>query len=269
MKYIFLILLCFSCSDDKFRKVDKLETFRILGAYTATPEVAPNTAFSVRLLVSDVNGSAPTITGTYTACIDPGISLGAPVSCDHDPSSVSAAHTITFATLTPSTNLRTGLNAASVNLTVPATILTGRSTREQHNGVAYIVIFRFTYDGREEVSFKRIIATSRATLNQNPTGSTIYSNGSAISTAPSEGEELIATTSAPETFDVINVDGSYETKTENFQVAWYSTVGSFDKPKSGVDEGVEYQGKFVRPSLILAIIRDERGGFDFQKVDFP
>lgn len=268
MKFLILLLLCMSCSGDNFQKVEKLESFRILAAITPSPEVAPNTPATIQLLVSDVNGTLPTISGTFEACIDPGISLGAPVSCDHDPARVSGAHVITFATLVPSANLRTGLNAATVNVTVPATILNGRSAREQFNGVGYIVIFRFVVNGREEVSFKRIIATSRGIQNQNPSGSAILSGGVPLAAAPTDGENLIVTSSAPESFDVINVDGSQETRLEKFEVAWYTSLGKFDKPKSFVDESVEYQGKTQTPSLIMAIVRDERGGVDFQKIDF-
>lgn len=267
MKYLFLFLLCLSCSDDNFRKVEKLETFRVLGVYAANPEVAPGATTTVQVLVSDVNGTDAVVNGTYEACIDPGISRGAPVTCDLDPAKITGPYNITFASLTPNATLRTGL-AGTLSVTVPATILSGRSATESFNGVGYIVIFRFTVGGTEQVSFKRIVAVSGRALNTNPTGSATFLNGNPLATAPVDGDQLSVTTSAPETFDVINVDGSVETKTEEFEVAWYTSVGKFDKPKAFASESVEYQGETKTPSLILSIIRDERGGLDFVKTTF-
>jgi hypothetical protein len=261
MKYIMLILLCLSCGEDNFQKVERLESFRVLGVEVDSPEVVPGIMVTLKVLASDVTGSG-IIPGTYEACIDPGISRGATVSCDHDPSKVSGTYNLDLQAL----NQRTGL-AAPLTVTVPATILTGRTAEEQFNGVGYIVIFRFTVNGRESSAFKRIIATTRPLpeLNTNPSGSALFLNGGTMA-IPQKGDELSLTTSAPESYDVIIADGSVETRTEKFEVAWYASSGNFDKSKAFVDETVEFQGD-TPPAFILAVVRDERGGFHF--VRFP
>jgi hypothetical protein len=162
-------------------------------------------------------------------------------------------------------NLFTGLAANPVSVTVPLGIFTGRSAREQFNGVSYIVIFNFTVDGKEVSAFKRIVATNRSplNLNQNPSGSSILLNGSAISTAPSKNDILEVTSNLPETYEYITLDGITETRTEELAVAWFVTQGEFDKPKSDVNESVKYLGSAPTvPSIVLTVVRDSRGGVE-------
>lgn len=265
-----LLLALISCGDEGSKKVEQLESFRILGAIASAPEVTPGSAVSVQLLVSDVNGLTSTITGTYEGCIDPGISRGAQVRCDHDPNRISGNYTIDFTTLTPSSDLRTGLNAASVSFNVPNNILAGRGSREQFNGVAYIIIFRFSVDGREQISFKRILATNRGSLNTNPSGADILLNGGSLSQAPMDGDNLVASVSAPENFDFITVDGITEQRLEDQEVAWYVSTGEIDKPKSDIGDTVEYKtDSAYTPMVVMAVIRDGRGGMTFVKRYFP
>jgi hypothetical protein len=270
MKHLFLLASFFlvSCGGDDFRKVETLDSFRILGIYSPTPEVVPGVGITanLQLIVSDVNGGGRVINGTTQACIDPGISLGAEVSCEHDPSTQNGTYTINTAGM----DLFTGLNADTETVNIPDTILVGRSAREQFNGVGFIVIFRFSVDGKDVTAFKRITVTNRGSVNTNPAVPTINVNGAAISTMPLDGDKLSVTTSAPETYSFRNIDGTTETRTENLQVAWYVTTGRFDKPKSDIDDTVKYQGKDSgSPSLLLVIVRDERGGVRFHSEFFP
>jgi hypothetical protein len=269
VKYFFLILLCIACGDDQLPKVDKLESFRILGAVATQPEVNPPASTTVSLVVSDVNGST-NVTGTFETCIDPGISRGAPVTCEFDPARVPPqAHTIDFASLSS----RTGVNPNSVTVNVPATILTGRSARESNNGVAYIVIFRFIVNGKENIAFKRIIATTRTPVNSNPNIADFLINGvttPAVTTTPPDKSDFLLTSSTPpEQYDIINVDGTPETKSETYEVAWYSNIGEFDRPKARLEEASELKLKSSGPIVFLGILRDERGGFDVVKVEAP
>ena len=133
-------------------------------------------------------------------------------------------------------------------------------------------IFNFTVDGREVSAFKRIIATNLEILklNNNPSGSTISQNGIAPGPVLNKDDELQVTTDAPEVYDFINSEGATETKTETFQVAWFVTQGKFSKPKSNVDEIVEYQGDTPTvPSLVVSIVRDDRGGVEIVTESFP
>lgn len=266
MKRIFFILilsLVVSCGKDSFKKVETLESFRILGIKATAPEVAPPGASSVlSLVISDVNGAGRTINGSYVSCIDPGIAFGAKVSCNHDTSAVSIPFNIDTSTLGAG-NLYTGTLASTVTINVPNAILTGRSDREKFNGVGYITIFTFTVDGKEVSAFKRIVATNRGSLNNNPAGSSILVNGAPISAAIEKGDKLVASNNSPETYQVMTVEGDLETRTEEYQVAWYVSQGKLDKPKSNIEETVEYLGNSpTASSLVLAIVRDERGGLE-------
>jgi hypothetical protein len=258
MKFLFLLLMCVACGGDNFRKVERLETFRGLGIVADTPEVAEGAIVTVNALVSDVNGSSATFPGSYELCIDPGISRGAPVTCDFDPGKLTGSYDIPTAGFTN----RTGLGP-DLTFTIPP-ILTGRSSTERQNGVGYLVILTFTVDGEEHQMFKRILVSTRAPdkRNTNPQIGNILINGSVIGAPPLDGDKISLTVGSPETYQVINADGSVETRTETFEVAWYTNSGKFDKPKARADETVEFQGD--RPDFIMAVIRDERGGLDFR-----
>jgi hypothetical protein len=269
MKTLFLLslFLLSSCGGDDFQKVETLESFRILGVFSPTPEVAPNVgSVDLQLYVSDVNGAGRSITGTTQGCIDPGIALGAEVSCDHDPSTQNGTYTINTAGM----DLFTGLSPDIARVNIPNTILLGRSSREQFNGVGFVVIFRFNVDGKDVTAFKRIVVTNRGPTNTNPIPGTMNVNGAGVSTIPLDGDKLTVSSSGAETYDFRNIDGTTETRTEKFEVAWYVSRGKFDKPKANIDDTVEYQGKpSSDPVVFLAIIRDERGGIEFVKEYLP
>ena len=272
MKYIWpmILFLMVACGDQNFKKVEKLGEFRILSVFTTTPEVVPGAGVTLQLFVSDVAAGGRIINGTTISCIDPGISFGARANCDHDPSAVTDTYTVDTTTADMTSNLFTGLTADTLSVTVPAGIFLGRSTREQFNGVSYIVIFTFEVDGKEVSVFRRIVATNKVALNTNPSGSFILLNGVAINSTPNEDDKLRLTSSAPETYDYKTIDGSIETRSEDFQVAWFVTEGKLDKPKSGVSETVKYLGETATdPSLVVAIVRDERGGVEIVREFFP
>lgn len=263
MKYLILLLLCAACGGDDFNKVEKLESFRILGISTSQPEVSAGaTVNDIQVFFSDVNGGR-VISGTTVSCIDPGIALGAKVNCDHDPSRVSGVYNINTTTEDQSGGLFTGLATTQASLTVPAQIFVGRSAREQLNGVGYIIIFTFEVDGKQITAFKRIVATTRPVKNTNPTGAVLL-NGAPIAAFPNKDDKLLVSSSAAETYDYENVDGVVETRTEEIQVAWYITYGKLTKPKTFANEETEYQDeRSAGLFTLVAVIRDERGGISF------
>lgn len=270
MKLFALIILfsLISCSNDDFRKVETLSSFRVLGIYTANPEVSVAGPVNVQVIVSDANGGGRTVNGTWESCIDPGVAFGAEVKCDHDPARDSGAYAINTGTLT---EMNTGLGPAQA-INVPAGLLAGRSLRDRLNGVGYLVIFRFNVDGQVVEAFRRIsvVDTSLRGLNTPPTGSALLLNGGAFTNPPEKNARLTVTSSAPESYLYRTAGGETETRTENYQVAWYVTQGKFDKPKSDIGDTVRFQGNTpTRPFLLLAIIRDERGGLDYVSEYFP
>lgn len=270
MKYFILFLLCLSCGGDDFKKVEKLDSFRVLGILADKPEVAPGDSVDVQVLISDVNGTEGTIDGSYELCIDPGISRGASVSCSHDPNKISGNFDIGIAGLLPNDQFRTGLSGETLTFTLPgiATIFYGRSDREKFNGVGYLVVFTFNANNQIYKAFKRIIATNRGSYNNNPTGSSLLLNGSLVSQAPMDGDELSVNSSGPESYSVINIDGIQENRTERYELSWYTNTGKFSSSKTSINETVDYEGE-EPSSLTMALIRDERGGLDFVKASYP
>lgn len=253
--YLLVLVIFVSCGGDDFKKIEKLGDFRLLAIKADTPEVLPGTAVNVQLFISDVKAAGRSISGTYISCVDPGIAYGAKVGCDHDPTAVPIAYSVITTTgfTTP------------ISITVPNTIFIGRSTREQFNGIGYIVIFNFTVDGQDVSAFKRITATNRGSLNSNPSGSSILLNGAAIASFPNVDDQLRATSSTPENFNYQTSDGAIESRTEKMQVAWYVSEGELENSKSDVDEAVKFTGiAGPGPKLVIAVIRDERGGVDVE-----
>lgn len=270
--YISIFFLAAACGGDDFKKVEELGEFRILAVLntSSTTEVAPGGSVNLQLFVSDVKSGNRIITGTTVACIDPGIAFGAEVKCDHDPLAVTDTYSVDTTTADMAANLFTGLAADTLNVTVPASIFVGRSARDQFNGVGYIIIFNFEVDGRSITAFKRVLATNKAVLNTNPVGSAILLNGAAIGTELSKDDQLTVTSSSQETYDYISTEGTTETLTEEFQIAWFVSEGKFDKPKSDLAETVKYLGDTpIASSLVIAVVRDERGGVEVVRQLLP
>lgn len=254
MKYFILLILLVSCGGDNFRKVEKLDGFRVLGVKADLPEISQvGGNVDLNVLASDINGSG-IIEGSYTECIDPGIGRGAEVKCN----SAEKPYDIDF-TGNPT---RTGLGP-TITIIVPGNVLIGRTELEKFNGVAYIVIFKFNVSGVETKIVKRIVVTDRGDLNSNPTADGILLNGVAIISNPVGGDKLnLFTNSIPENYQYLNVDGSQENKTETYEVAWYTSDGEFNKPKASINDTVEYTGD--SPSTVtIGVLRDGRGGMDF------
>lgn len=274
MKILFLLtgLLLISCSKSNFKKVENLESFRILAIISSAPEVAAGGSSTISLLISDRKGGGRVISGTVKRCIDPGVSLGAMVNCEHDRATITSSYSIDTINDVDlgAANLYTGLATNTVAVTVPSTILVGRSAQEQFNGVAYLVIFSFRVDGQDVMAFKRVTATNRASLNTNPTLSSVKLNGSTITVKPTQGDQLSISASTPQSFDYQTVEGIFETRTEKAEVAWYITEGILSRPKASLFEAVEY--KSTAPSgseVVVAVLRDDRGGVAYSRNVLP
>lgn len=268
MKLLLLLLLLAGCSNTDFPKVEEVIGFRIVAIEADNSEVAPGAATNVRLFIADPVGAGRTVNFTYEACIDPGVGVGAEVKCDHDASAASGNLNVDTSLLG---TMNTGATA-NVGVTVPATILAGRSSIEQFNGVGYLVIFTATVDGQEFKAFKRILGTNRGgTLNTNPSITQVQLNGAVLAaTKPQKSDALNVIADTPESYQAILVDGTTENREEEYQVAWYVSKGEFDKPKARVGESVEYRNNPPAGNmLVIAVLRDDRGGVDVQSVVIP
>jgi hypothetical protein len=271
MKNILFLFFLLSCSDDSFRKVEELDTFRIIAIEADAPEVAPGETSNLNLYLSDAKNPGRNITFDVKACVDPGIGRGADVSCDFDPSAFSSSLNVNTASLGAGA-FNTGASP-SIAIPVPSDILQGRTAAERFNGVGYIVIFSADIDGKEVTSFRRILVTSRplAERNKNPAISRLELNGSVLgSNKPKKNDELSAIANAPEAYSVILSDGTTENRTETYRVAWYLSAGTVNKPKARIDVPVEYlDDPPADDLLVIAVVRDERGGVVVREVVIP
>lgn len=269
---IFLIIVS-SCSKNNFDKVEELKTFRILGIYSANPEVAPGDAgINLQLYVSDINGGGRSITLNVEACIDPGISLGAEVNCNHDSTKTTGTYTIDTVNDADlgAANLYTGLATDTFSVNIPAWVHTGRTSREKTNGVGYIIVFSAVVDGKLHKAFKRLLVTNRAVKNSNPTVTSMNLNNVAIATKPRDGDQLELTSGSSETYSFEEIDGSVTTKSESLKVAWYFSEGLVSSPKSDTGEKITFKSDPPNGNmLVLGVLRDERGGIAFDRHVLP
>jgi hypothetical protein len=267
LNFILLLTVLLSCGDDNFRKVEKLSGFRVLGIKADQPEIMDSfdgTSVDLDIIVSYVNWNTQPVDVEAISCIDPGVGYGAEVNCDHDPSAIPTSFSFNFGSIGSASSF-TGVINRSVN--IPGNLLTGRSARDQFNGVAYLTIFIFEVDGETHKVFKRIVVTNRGSLNSNPSADNIQLNGADISSFPLNGDILsISTLGLPETYTYRTVENIDETRTEEFQVAWYVSEGKLSRSKTYVGEETEYDKSEATSisSVVVAIVRDERGGLDYQ-----
>ena len=257
------------CGNDDLPQVETLQGFRVLGIVANNPEVAAGGSANLQLLVSDVNGGGRTISGTYRACPDPGISLGAEPSCAGVSGATAAtAFSVDFSTLGSS---YTGLNATTYTINVPADILDNATTIQQTNGKGYVVVFRFNVDGKTVRAFKTLIVSNRGTKNSNPSAPTIRLNGAALTSLPVVNDQLtINNLTDEETYQAFFSNGTLATLTESYELAWYVSKAKLSAGKVAEGDSVKFEtAPEAGPFVALVVVRDERGGIGFAKVDIP
>lgn len=266
MKQLFLLtlILLAGCGGEKFREVFKLSGMRVIaitagkvGALTQA-EFSPGDTATLEAYVSDIN-NGQIVTANVESCIDPGVAYGAEPDCS------GAADRVAYADLNLNTGGIAGKTGAmpTVNVTIPAAIFLGRSSRDQFNGVDYLVTFRFsTPSGEETKAFKRLRATSRASKNTNPTIGNILFNGSTLSAYPNEGDFTLSTSSNEESYQFLSNDGAVTNLTEQINVAWYVSSGEINFPITNKNGSTHFKPAEPKASelVIAAIIRDGRGG---------
>lgn len=267
--FLFMMFIFSSCGDSDFKKIENLNEFRVLAIEADRPEANPGDVVNMRLFVTDAGeDSGRVIDSVVSLCSDPGIAYGANISCDHDPEKVETTLQINTSDPDFFNNKFTGFsNTIAVN--IPANFLDEKNDLEKTNGISYIAIFEFDIDNKKLKFFKRISVTSRALLNSNPSGSEIELNGDIFSTSVKKGDKLLLSAQTPETYSYINVDGSLETKKENYSVAWYISEGEVNLAKTNVSEATEIEKLPDSSFVIVAIIRDERGGVEVIREIIP
>ncbi|MDH4468088.1 MAG: hypothetical protein QE271_08520 [Bacteriovoracaceae bacterium] len=281
MKINFLILLFFiflnNCGKDDFKKSFSIDGLRVLaitagksGALTQA-EFDPGDVVVVTPYVSDTGGSQ-IVTAKISSCTDSlGVDSGAEPTCENASDQNSSYADLTLDTSTLAA--RTGA-MPSVNVTIPSTIYSGRTSVDQFNGINYLVTMEFsTPDGQKIKSFKRLRATTRSTKNQNPTIGSILFDGSSFTSYPESGNFSLDSYSQEESYTFQDRNGNSSTLTEELFVSWYVSDGEINF--SSVDP--EANVKFTSPQsssresslVVVAVIRDARGGMAIEIKNVP
>lgn len=278
---IVLVFLSLGCGMDALPRASEVKGLRILALVANNPEVAPGGAVAVTPLVSDV-AEATALQHSADVCLDPGVAFGAEPTCVGNSSRVN----LTGGGFQAITTLNAGNNftgnADVLNFTMPASgiVFAGRSSRDQFNGVPYLLDYRVRNSRGEEVrSVRRVLAVNtalRPTLNVNPTITNILADGSVLSNPLSylgQKVSLSLVNSAPAAYDVQNLDGSIVSLTEPFLISWFVTDGSLKAQRSGNGGSSEWNMPSAAPggrrSFVFAVLRDGRGGVATRVVASP
>lgn len=270
---VVLSLLLFSgCGNEDLPQVETLQGFRVLAIVADSPEAAEGATVNLSLLLSDVNGGGRTISGTWRACPDPGIALGAEPTCAGVSGATAAQSFSVDFTDSDYGSTYTGLDTGlSFSVSIPANLLDNATTIQQTNGKGYVAIFRFNVDGKEVRAFKNIFVTNRTTKNSNPGTPTIRLNGGSLSSLPVANDTLtINDLSDEETFQAFFSNGTLATITESYELAWYVTKSKLSAGKVGERDSVKFdEAPAAGPFATVVVVRDERGGTSFQVVRVP
>lgn len=265
--FILLSILITSCGDDDFKKYAALSELRVLGIVSDIPEVSDtNETVSLTPIVSDVKNEGRVISIKVEGCVDPGIATGEEIRCvGGDKYQLVSNSTVNLNTELGAT-VYTG-NLAAVDVTIPADILDGRSALEQYNGVDYLVLFTFSVDEEEIISFKRIRVSSRPIKNTNPTIDSI-SNLAMVAT-----EQTLSVTlgDSPEDFNFYNLTGEIEQGKEVYYLSWFTSSGEIENSQVYASESTKLSLASTLPSeaVVVVMLRDGRGGSSFLVQKIP
>lgn len=270
-----LVVICFiilSCGKGNLPDYNRLGGLRVLAMKADHPEVAPGATVLITPVVSDIAGKGRALNWVATGCTDPGIAYGSEPSCD------SALDRVDLGTgpLTPALvgpAYTQGIDPISV--IIPATILEGRTSIDQANGVSYLVTYGVTAaDGSTVQAFKRLVVSTRTQKNTNPTILDVLADRKPMTALPVV-PTFISTSlpeDAAESYGSITSDGVRINQKEALLVTWFINEGEFDQMRVvGTSENL-YSPPQVPPTdhavVIVAVVRDGRGGEDFRVMSY-
>lgn len=258
---VITVISLLGCADSKLPKYYQLDGARILALQADLPEVAALTTVTITPLVTDVNGNGRTLTYVAEGCYDPGTAFGATATCDHDSTKTQTTGSITF-----TDSRRTG-TAPTFSITPPAAVLAGRSTSDQFNGVAYLVVYKVTAGSDTITAFRRIIVSTKTPKNLNPALSSVTSDGNPISTLPIEQKEIgVKVSAGAESFISKDADLSERQSNESITVSWFISNGQLKLSRTDGDSKNFFSPPVSAsrtPNFLVVVIRDSRGGVSF------
>ena len=275
---IILVVMTANCGQDNMPKYQTLGDLRILTIVVSSPEVNPGDTVTFTPVLSDLNGNGRAINYAVQACIDPGVANGADPTCTNpDPASIQTG-TVTI----PAGASQTYTGPVTpFSLTMPdaGTMFANRNVADQYNGVIYLVQYNISVPNGPAInSFLRVFVstTTKTQKNQNPSIASVDLSDSPIpDTIPMPASALnfrvVSPASSSETYQVMQTDGSFLTRTEEMLNTWFVSDGEFDYSRTiGSAENL-WTPPESKPSnrgmVIIVVTRDGRGGSAFQKIE--
>ncbi len=257
------------CGSDDLPEYRKLEGLRVLAMIASSPEVTAGATVTVTPLISDINGAGRTLQYEAFGCVDPGVGLGAAPNCDGNPTRTTIGSGSVTGLAAPG---YTGLVTSTLSVTVPASavIFAGRNEQDQFNGVAYIVSYKISAASGESVmSIKRVIASTRATKNTNPTlnsGAEITSDGAPFSGYPTGGVDMRPgiTAGSMESYSVQASATDFRNESEQLRATWFASVGTISSTPTDPATSTRYSPVIPKPAgvtpVFVLVVHDGRGG---------
>jgi hypothetical protein len=259
-------------------KYQTLGDLRILTIVVSAPEANPGDTVTFTPVLSDLNGQGRAINFAIQACIDPGVANGADPTCQNpDPASIQTG-TITI----PAGASQTYTGPVTpFSLTMPdaSTLFANRSAADQYNGVIYLVQYNISIPNGQAInSFLRVFVstTAKTQKNQNPLIASVDLNDSPLPDSipmpvSDSNFRAISPASSSETYQVMQFDGSFLTRTEEMLNTWFVSDGEFDFSRTigSIENNWTPPGSkpSSRGAVILVVTRDGRGGSAFQKIE--
>ncbi len=271
--YALLATVLGGCNRMDLGKYELLGDLRVIAIKSEPPEVAPGAAVVLTPLLNDLNGAGRALTYSVEACVDPGLDLGAEPTCAGRPDRVSLIENAAVSGLSAPNYVGT---APVINVTVPLTVFLGRSTRDQHNGIAYLVFYQLKDNAGTSflTAFKKIIVSTRTIKNTSPILTGVQVNGAAPGALPTAVAALTPqfTGDPRESFAFLDLSGTSANFSEEIVTSWFTTDGAFDKNRTGYVDPSQWTPPSPAPEgrqvILIAVSRDRRGGESFQILQF-
>ena len=303
-----LLLSLTACSPDTMPRYATVQGLRVLGLnLNGTGNVAETffngatfnpATLQVNPVISDLYGGGRGLSFNLYYCLDPGVGLGAPPTCEGNASRVDVSQNTTVGTSGTFTSPEfTGSPALGLSIDLsampPATLalysarFASLTSIQRFNGIAILVFFELfpTASPADKITtFKRLFISEGRALNQNPgTGTSIaLEDGSPLVSFPTVETFLKAVVPASnlETYTVQDSSGNPQTLTENIEVAWFftgpadiacsndkdcNTDGFLALSRTFPDELNRFTPPKTPTSLgrqrvLIGIVKDDRGG---------
>ena len=275
---LILVSITANCGRDDMPKYQALGDLRILTIVVSAPEVNPGDTVTFTPVLSDLNGSGRTIDYAVQACIDPGVGSGTEPTClNPDPASIQTG----TAAIPPGASQTYTGPVTPFSLTMPdeATLFANRSAADQYNGVIYLVQYNISVPNGPAInSFLRVFvsAPAKTQKNQNPAIASVDLNDIPVPAtipmpASASNFRVVSPASSSETYQIMQPDGSFLTRTEEMLNTWFVSDGTFDYSRTTGSSENLWTPPDSKPSgrgmVILVVTRDGRGGSAFQKIE--